>query len=115
MRWSLKSLLVMVTGVALLTMCVGRLPKTGSVAVLTENQESIEMILAENGIKDWSGTTDRGGAFFELHSGFDLWRIEDQLMAEANERGYWIRIDYQALFSIYNSSRERGTGLRGEG
>lgn len=114
MRWSLKSLLVMVAGVALLTMCLGRFPKAGSVAVLTENQESIEMILAENGIKDWSSVTGKEGAFFELNSGFDLWRIEDQLMAEANKRGYWIRIDYQALLSIYNSSRERGTGLRGE-
>lgn len=105
----------MVAGVALLIMCLGRLPKTGRVAVLTENQESIEMILAENGIKDWSSVTGKEGAFFELESGFDLWRIEDQLIAEAKRRGYWIRIDYQAIFSIYNSSQELGAGLRGEG
>lgn len=107
MRWSLKSLMLFMTGLAMLTVLVGKLPKAGRVAVLQENQDRVEVIIATNSIKDWIGISGTGGTLFQFRSGFDLWHIEEQLLADAKAKGYWIRIEYQALLSIYDSSREQ--------
>lgn len=112
MRFGLRPLLLAPLVLSAMMMIIGRIPRFGTIDVLEPNSFRVEVILVKHRVLNWTGNSATGnwtgnsatgGMTYALNSGFTLSRLENYLLADADDHGYWLRIRYHCVFSVFDS------------
>lgn len=64
------------------------------------NLPFIEDLLARERVLSWQGNSSLGGTRIVFKNPVALARVDDLIEADALQKGYWVRIEYNALTDL---------------
>lgn len=101
MQFSLRNLILAIAVVAIATAVVGRVTTSGTITANHEKVPNIEVVLGNFGFSDY----ERNGSQIYFRKPFTLSSFDDAIIEDAINRGYFIKIEYNALIPQFSSTR----------
>ena len=101
MQFSLRNLILAIAAIAITIALVGRITPNGTIITNHKDAVNIERVLGDYGISDFS----RHGARIYFPMPFRLNSIDQTLIQDATNRGYFIKIEYKTLIPQFSSTR----------
>ena len=101
MQFSLRNLILAIAAIAVTIALVGRITPNGTIIVNHQNAVNVEHVFGDHGISDYS----RHGARIYFPEPFRLNSIDQTLIQDAINRGYFLKIEYKTLIPQFSSTR----------
>ena len=106
MRITLRLLLLILTGIAVMIVIVGRQTRSGSVIVSQRNLPRIESILADHNVRSWQANSSLGAVHVSFPNPFSLTAVDDAIVGDARRNGYCVELRYNAMIPYFSSERK---------
>jgi hypothetical protein len=99
MQFSLRTLILAMTVLAVCAALLGRMTMNGTVIVSNQNAAEVERVLGACGFPNYN----RHGAQLDFPKPLSLHYVDDAIMHDAQKKGYCVEIHYNALFPQFSS------------
>ncbi len=105
MQFSIRNLIMATAAVAFCMVFAGRDSKKGSVIVSQQNDQFVEFVLAEHGIRSFESCSSSGVTRYYFPDANERSSIEEVIEKDALERGYSLKIKHRTILPPFSSER----------
>ena len=105
MQFSLRTLILAMTVLAVCAALLGRITMNGTVIVKNENQWDVERVLGNSGFQHYNLCSSSGGTRVDFPKPLSINSVDDAILKDAQKKGYCVEIQYNALFPQFSSKK----------